>query len=62
MIHILDSIGLVRHSEWQYDAVRIGAFLYGNPPRDFDQLDLIIPTVRFMTRVVRVFSVKKGED
>ena len=32
MRHLLDSIGLTRYPQWQMDAVRIGAFLYGNVP------------------------------
>lgn len=61
MVHMLDSIGLVRYPEWQYQAVRVGAMLYGNAPRGFDQASLIQPTVRFMARVARVNWVKAGE-
>ena len=27
---MLDSIGITRYPQWQYDAVRVGAMLYGN--------------------------------
>ena len=30
MAHMLDSIGITRYPQWQYDAVRVGAMLYGN--------------------------------
>ena len=59
--HALDSIGLVRYPEWQYQAVRVGAMLYGNAPRGFDGADQVMPTVRFMARVARVTRVSAGE-
>ena len=61
MVHVLDSIGLVRYPEWQYQAVRVGALLYGNPPRDFEKADQVQPAARFITRVVRVDRVQAGE-
>ncbi|MBR5231636.1 MAG: alanine racemase [Clostridia bacterium] len=59
--HMLDSIGLVRYPEWQYDAVRVGALLYGNYPQRFENPERVRPVARFMARVMRVFDVKKGE-
>ena len=61
MVHMLDSIGLTRYPDWQYNAVRVGAMLYGNSPRGFDRMDEIQPTVRFAARVARVSWVKAGE-
>lgn len=61
MAHMLDSIGLTRYPAWQYQAVRVGALLYGNAPRGFARAGEVRPTVRFMARVARVFSVPKGE-
>ena len=60
MTHMLDSIGLVRYPEWQYDAVRTGALLFGNAPRGFDRAGEVRPTVRFMARVARVARVPAG--
>lgn len=59
MVHMLDSIGVVRYPQWQYQAVRVGAMLYGNAPRGMIG-ELPKPTVRFLARVVRVFSVPSG--
>ena len=61
MVHLLDSIGLVRRPEDQYDAVRAGAFLYGNVPPDYARFDRRCPTVRFCARVTRVQWVPAGE-
>ena len=59
--HMLDSIGLDRYPEWQYDAVRVGALLYGNYPYGFDAPEKVKAVARFQARVTRVFDVKKGE-
>ena len=61
MAHMLDSIGLVRYPDWQYQAVRIGAMLYGNAPRGFENDAAVRPTVRFVCRVVRVEKVPAGQ-
>lgn len=59
--HVLDSIGLDRYADWQYDAVRVGALLYGNYPNGFSEIEKVKPVARFQARVSRVFDVKKGE-
>lgn len=59
--HMCDSIGLTRYPQWQYDAVRVGALLYGNYPNGFTQIEKVKPVARFQARVTRVFDVKKGE-
>ena len=62
MLHACDSIGMVRHPRWRFDAVRIGAWLYGVTPSRYPNAngECRLP-VRFMTRVVQVRSVAKGE-
>ena len=61
MLHVLDSIGLTRYPAWQYQAVRVGALLYGNAPRGYARAAEVLPTVRFCARVARVFRVPAGE-
>ena len=61
MAHMLDSIGITRYPQWQYDAVRVGAMLYGNTPNGYAQPEKIQPVGRFCARVTRVFMVKAGE-
>ena len=62
LLHACDSIGMVRHPQWRFDAVRIGAWLYGVTPSRYPNAngECRLP-VRFMTRVVQVRSVAKGE-
>lgn len=62
LLHACDSIGMVRHPQWRFDAVRIGAWLYGVTPSRYPNADgeCRLP-VRFMTRVVQVRAVAKGE-
>ena len=59
--HMVDSIGLTRYPQWQYDAVRVGALLYGNYPQGFPNPEIVKPVARFQARVSRVFDVKAGE-
>ena len=61
IVHLLDSIGLVRYPEWQYNAVRVGAFLYGNVPPDYAHFDRRRPVGRFCARITRVALVPAGE-
>ena len=61
MGHMLDSIGITRYPKWQYDAVRVGAMLYGNTPNGYAELEKIRPVGRFCARITRVFTVKAGE-
>ncbi len=61
VVHLLDSIGLVRYPEWQYDAVRVGAFLYGNVPPAYEHFDRRKAVGRFCARVTRVAMVPAGE-
>ena len=59
--HLLDSIGMVRYPQWQMDAVRVGAYLYGNAPRRYAHPERVKPVAAFKTRVVRIEEVHKGE-
>ena len=62
LLHACDSIGMVRHPQWRFDAVRIGAWLYGVVPNRYPNAngECRLP-VRFKTRVVQVRNVAKGE-
>ncbi len=59
--HLLDSIGLTRYPDWQHDAVRVGAFLYGNVPPAYAHFDRRRAVGRFCARVTRVATVPAGE-
>ncbi len=59
--HLVDSIGLTRYPQWQMDAVRVGAFLYGNVPVTWERFSEGKNVVRFKARVTRVSWVKAGE-
>ena len=62
LLHACDSIGMVRHPRWHFDAVRIGAWLYGVMPSRYPNAngECRLP-VRFMTRVAQVRRVARGE-
>ena len=62
LIHACDSIGMVRYPQWRFDAVRIGAWLYGVTPSRYPNSngECRLP-VRFMARVAQVRNVAKGE-
>jgi len=62
LLHACDSIGMVRHPRWRFDGVRIGAWLYGVAPTRYPNAhgECRLP-MRFMTRVVQVRRVAKGE-
>ena len=61
MRHLVDSIGLTRYPQWQMDAVRVGAFLYGNVPVSWERFSEGKNVVTFKARVTRVDWVKAGE-
>ena len=61
MVHLLDSIGLVRRPDDQYDFVRVGAFLYGNVPPSYVHFERRQAVVRLCARVTRVSLVPRGE-
>ena len=62
MLHAADSIGMVRHPDFRFDAVRTGAWLYGVVPSRYPNADHACRMpVRFMTRVAQVRRVAAGE-
>ena len=62
MRHLLDSIGLTRYPQWQMDAVRIGAFLYGNVPIAWPRYaEGRADVAALKARVTRVAWVAAGE-
>jgi len=61
MLHLLDSIGMWRYPEHQFDAVRDAAFLIGHTPRDYPRPERLRFSLSFKTRIVRVFQAAAGE-
>ena len=59
--HALDSIGMVRYPDRRMDAVRLGAWLYGNCPARYDHPEKCRPTMRFKARVAQLHTVASGE-
>lgn len=60
--HLGDSIGLVRYPEWHYDAVRVGAFLFGVRPSRTAHMPFADPeTMIFRTTVTQIREVAAGE-
>ncbi|MDR3052211.1 MAG: alanine racemase [Oscillospiraceae bacterium] len=61
MLHLVDSIGLVRYPQWHFDAVRVGALLYGvRPARSEGAPFACLPTLRFMTTITRLHWAPEG--
>ncbi len=56
--HILNSAGIERFSEYQFDMVRLGIGLYGISALDNNLLETISS---LKTRIIQTFEVKKGE-
>jgi len=61
MVHIVDSIGMVRYPQWQLDGARIGAWLYGVCPKRFDRPHLTRCPATFCARIAQIRTVKAGE-
>ena len=62
LLHAADSIGMVRHPGYRFDAVRTGAWLYGVVPSRYDNSGGDCqPTLRLMARVAQVRRVSAGE-
>ena len=61
-LHAADSIGMVRYPEYRFDAVRIGAWLYGVVPGGYsnENGECRVPA-RLVTRVVQLRRVAAGE-
>ena len=62
MLHVCDSIGMVRHPQWHYDGVRVGAWLYGVVPNRYPNIqgECRLP-VRLMARIAQIRRLAKGE-
>lgn len=62
LLHVSDSIGMVRHPDYRFGGVRIGAWLYGVVPNRYPNRDseCRLP-VRFMARVAQLHRVAAGE-
>ncbi len=56
--HILNSAGIIRFPEYQFDMVRLGIGLYGITP---DLSDKLIPVSTFKTTVSQIHKLKKNE-
>ncbi len=61
MHHLLDSIGLTRFPEWQMDAVRVGAFLYGNIPPAWERFSQGKSVMTFKARITRIGLAPRGD-
>ncbi len=61
MLHLLDSIGLVKYRDWQMNAVRIGAALYGNMPPAYEHFERRRAVGRFCARITRIETIPAGE-
>lgn len=61
MLHLLDSIGMWRYPDLQFDAVRDGAFILGHTPQDYPRPECIRFALSLKTRVVRVSDIEAGE-
>lgn len=58
LLHILNTAGLERFPDAQFDMVRTGIGLYGSSPHGMQGVQ---PVARFLTAVAQVRAVKKGE-
>lgn len=61
MLHLVDSIGMWRYPEYQFDAVRDAAFIMGHTPRDYPRPENIRFAMALKTRIIRVFEAEAGE-
>ena len=61
MRHLLDSIGLTRCPDAQWNAVRVGAFLYGNVPPAWERFREGKNVLTFKARVTRVAMARAGD-
>ncbi|MCL1965077.1 MAG: alanine racemase [Firmicutes bacterium] len=61
MLHLLDSIGMWRYPEYQFDAVRGAAFLFGYTPQDYPRPENIQFALSLKTRIVRIHDAQAGE-
>jgi alanine racemase len=60
LVHLANSAGILAHPDSHFDAVRPGIALYGVPPWDSDDGDLLEPAMSLETRVMSVRRVPGG--
>lgn len=58
MYHILNSAGIERFSEYQFDMVRLGIGIYGLSPFSKDKLQ---PAASFKCKILQIKTLKKGD-
>ena len=58
--HVLNSAGIVRFPEYQYDMVRIGMGMYGLDPAELIDTELV-PVARFNTIISQINELTVGE-
>lgn len=61
LLHLLDSIGMWRYPESQFDAVRGAAYLVGHTPQDYARPEALRLAISLYTRIVRIHDVPAGE-
>ncbi len=61
MVHMCDSIGMVRYPEQHLDAVRTGAWLYGVCPRRYEHPEACQLTLTVKARVAQLHRVSAGQ-
>ena len=60
-VHAVDSIGMVRYPDRYYDAVRIGAWLYGVTPARYERREDCRLCASLKARVAQIHDVAAGE-
>lgn len=58
MYHILNSAGIERFSDYQFDMVRLGIGIYGLSPFSKDKLQ---PAASFKCKILQIKTLKKGD-
>lgn len=58
MYHILNSAGIERFSQYQFDMVRLGIGIYGLSPFSTDKLK---PAASFKCKILQIKTLKKGD-
>lgn len=58
MYHILNSAGIERFGQYQFDMVRLGIGIYGVSPFSEDKL---IPAASFKCKILQIKTLKKGD-
>lgn len=61
MLHLLDSIGMWRYPESQFDAVRDAAYLFGHTPKDYPRPENLRFALSLKTRIARIETIAAGE-